>query len=562
MTKLNEMNIFLEGIGHALADNMLSVPIYQRSYAWEDRHVKDLYQDIANAINEGEKEYFLGSIVITENTSDRPEVVDGQQRLATTTILIAAIRDWFYENEDTDRVEDIEREFLITRDLRTQEKVSKLRLNEIDQDFFSKTILSKPDSPERSVASSKESHKKITKASEIAADHLRNIVELSNKPADRLIDWIDYLKTGVRVIWVKVPDDANAFTIFETLNDRGLDLAISDLLKNYLFHLSGDRISEAQQRWVSMFAALEAVDSEEIVVDYIRHPWSSKYGSTRQRDLYDGIKKRITSKQSAIDFANELAENAKLYAAILNPDHEIWSSYGSTSRSHIVTINLLRMVQIRPLLLAILAEYDREEVKKTLSVMVSWAVRFLIYGGLGGGTLEKYYSDGAKDISSGSVKTAQDLLTAMTPVVPTDGQFESAFTTATVSKNYLARYYLRALEKESCSEPDPELVPNPNEEIVNLEHVLPEHPSEKWAHIDDEIVKIYYKRIGNLALTKMRINSDVGNDGFHEKRSFYANSDFQLTSSIADFDNWGPEEIEKRQKELAKLAVRAWPSKI
>ena len=271
MTKLNEMNIFLEGIGHALADNMLSVPIYQRSYAWEDRHVKDLYQDIANAINEGEKEYFLGSIVITENTSDRPEVVDGQQRLATTTILIAAIRDWFYENEDTDRVEDIEREFLITRDLRTQEKVSKLRLNEIDQDFFSKTILSKPDSPERSVASSKESHKKITKASEIAADHLRNIVELSNKPADRLIDWIDYLKTGVRVIWVKVPDDANAFTIFETLNDRGLDLAISDLLKNYLFHLSGDRISEAQQRWVSMFAALEAVDSEEIVVDYIRH---------------------------------------------------------------------------------------------------------------------------------------------------------------------------------------------------------------------------------------------------------------------------------------------------
>jgi uncharacterized protein with ParB-like and HNH nuclease domain len=150
MPSLNEMRIELEGIGHALSDNMLAVPFFQRTYAWEERHVLDLFQDVATAMDEQE-DYFVGSIVISQQSSDRPEVVDGQQRLATTSILVAAIRDWFYEDGDADRAEDIEREFLVSRDLRTQERVARLRLNENDYNFFLKRILSKPDSDERSI---------------------------------------------------------------------------------------------------------------------------------------------------------------------------------------------------------------------------------------------------------------------------------------------------------------------------------------------------------------------------------------------------------------------------
>ena len=96
MTSLEEMRISLEGIGHTLSDNLLAVPMYQRSYAWEDQHVNDLFQDVGSAVSNSESEYFLGSIVVTRDAGDRPEVVDGQQRLATTTILLAGIRDWFF----------------------------------------------------------------------------------------------------------------------------------------------------------------------------------------------------------------------------------------------------------------------------------------------------------------------------------------------------------------------------------------------------------------------------------------------------------------------------------
>ena len=100
MSGLDQIDIKLEGIGHVVSDNSLSVPRYQRSYAWEERQVGELFQDIATAIGEKEKEYFLGSIVVMNEPPNRPEVVDGQQRLATTSILLCAIRDYFYKNGD------------------------------------------------------------------------------------------------------------------------------------------------------------------------------------------------------------------------------------------------------------------------------------------------------------------------------------------------------------------------------------------------------------------------------------------------------------------------------
>src|SRR5690606_19350318 len=122
------------------------------------------------------------------------------------------------------------------------------------------------------------------------------------------------------------------------------------------------------------------VGGEDLVVTYIRHLWSSKYGATRERELYESIKKRVTTKKQAIDFVEELASNARLYAAILNPAHEIWAKYGATARQHVETLNLLRMIQIRPLLLAVLDRFEVPEARKSLRAFVSWSVRFLITG--------------------------------------------------------------------------------------------------------------------------------------------------------------------------------------
>jgi uncharacterized protein with ParB-like and HNH nuclease domain len=125
MSRTSEMHSTLRGIGHALADSTLVVPKDQRHYAWTKKHVKDLCQDVAAAIDKNETEYFLGSIVVIGDPSDKLEVVDGQQRLATLTILFATLRDYFSGQHDP-RADDVEHNYLLTRDILTQELVPRL----------------------------------------------------------------------------------------------------------------------------------------------------------------------------------------------------------------------------------------------------------------------------------------------------------------------------------------------------------------------------------------------------------------------------------------------------
>lgn len=427
-----------------------------------------------------------------------------------------------------------------------------------------KRIISKPGDAARAVKPTKESHQRIDSAAKLAAKHVEEVVQpyATKDRADRLLDWVEFLNTKARVIWVTVPDHANAYVIFETLNDRGLALSISDLLKNYLFGRSDDRIAEVQQRWFSMAGALEPVGGEEVVVTYIRHLWSSINGPTRERDLYGSIRDQIKSKQKAIDFANELAESANRYAALLNPQHPLWAAFGGSTARHVDTLRLLRMEQLRPLMLAAMQHLPPEEVRKVLHILVCWSVRFLVVGGLGGGTMERHYALRGQEIRQGAIPSTKALVAAMVNVVPGDAQFEPAFATARVSQSHLARYYLRALELTARGEAEPELVPNPDQDVVNLEHVLPQSPGEAWKHIDADTANAYYRRIGNLVLMRVGANAAVGNEAFETKKPQYAASEFRLTAEVATCPSWGPPDIEKRQAALAQMAVKTWPFKV
>jgi uncharacterized protein with ParB-like and HNH nuclease domain len=105
----------VDGVGHLLTDKKsLGVPTNQRSYAWEKDQITDFWQDIVGAKQE-KPEYFIGSIVLSESEGRSPEIVDGQQRLATTTMILAAIRDYYAqhrnEGDASKRVTKIEEDF-------------------------------------------------------------------------------------------------------------------------------------------------------------------------------------------------------------------------------------------------------------------------------------------------------------------------------------------------------------------------------------------------------------------------------------------------------------------
>jgi uncharacterized protein with ParB-like and HNH nuclease domain len=554
---LERLDITLDGIGHALLDRNLVVPVYQRSYAWEEKQVRELLQDVFTSIKNAEKEYFIGSIVISSNDNVN-EVVDGQQRLATVSIIIAAIRDYFATNDDRERASDIQGKYLALRNIRTQEITPKLRLNGSDHDFYYNTIISFPNTKE---TSNKESHRRLANAYQIAKKFVRDYASTLNNASDGLMDILDFLEKQLRVIIVQVPSHANAFNIFETLNDRGLELAISDLLKNYLFGKSGDRLNEIQVHWTEMFSILENADNASLVVTFIRHYWSSIYGLTRERVLYDEIKKRITSKQRAVDLSKNLASNARVYNALLDPSHSFWQDFSMETRNNVSYLNLFGMVQVRPLLLAILGKFKKSDTEKAIKFLVASSVRFLIHGGLGGGALETAYSERAKDINDGNITTTKLLVDKMKSVIPSDAEFEDSFKVASVSKQSLARHYLIILEQFSNGATKPELIPNTDTTAVNLEHILPKAPDRKAWNFEPEKVWALHNRLGNLTLLSTKINSEVGNSSFDVKKKVYEKSEFNLTKNLKRFKSWGEKEINQRQEEMAKLAIKAWSLK-
>lgn len=374
---------------------------------------------------------------------------------------------------------------------------------------------------------------------------------------EALHEWLDYLESNLKVILVIAPDDSNAFVIFETLNDRGLELAISDLLKNYLFHRSGDKLEETKNRWLTMVATLESASDDPLVVTYLRHFVMSKYGLVREKELFGIIKRKVTSKKLALQFSTELSNTAKTYAGLINTDHDLWLGYDVATRDAVYALNLLGMVQVRPLLLAILDKFEPRKVSSALKRLVSVAVRFQIVGGAGGGTLERIYSDAARGVTEGKLNSIDDILKGFS-TLPTDSAFIAAFSVASISKQALARYYLRMLET-GVPGASTELVPNTDAGRVNLEHILPITPSEKWLeswNADD--VKAYQRRLGNMAIMASKMNSAIGNGDFAAKKAEFIKSDFYFTKMSSQFDTWSQAEIESRQAAMAETAAKVW----
>jgi len=554
MPKMPKIDFEHDGIGHFLSDNFLKVPLYQRSFAWEKENVKELFNDITNSYP---NEYFIGTIVVTDK-EDYLEIVDGQQRIATISLFFIAVRDFLKEIGEVEKANAIEGEFILKQSYRDEEKKQRLILNDVDNEFYLKALVRS-----KSVDTLRASHDRLKNAYNFLKDYIES--KYKSEGLDGLLNLVDFVKDKLLVIIVTVSDDVNAFTVFETLNDRGLILSQTDLIKNYLFNKAGNRIGEAKDKWTRFTGAIESGISEEEILNYIRYYWSSKHGLTREKELYKKIKEKIKNKNQAITFLSNLERNSETYLAILNPHHPFWNNFPHECSEYIAELLELRLTQNRPLLIALLEIWkdDPEEVKKSLKLIVSWSVRNLITGTIGSGTLEKEFSKQAKLINDGEINNAKELLSSIENLIPTDEQFQKAFEMASISKAYIARYYLRKLEQAYRT--TLELKPIENPEKVNLEHILPENPTDlqkDWSSFDENLYKTYYRRIGNLTLWNKRMNSDIGNGPFEGKKEVYRESELIITKKIAEYNDWTPSEIEERQKELAKKAVEIWDLKI
>jgi hypothetical protein len=580
MTTASAFNFQPTGIGAMLRQGRLVVPPNQRSYAWRERHVDVLLKDLWSAIgNPTSGDYFLGTIVLVQSRGNFLSIVDGQQRLATVSIILARIRDYFSAMKRSGSAQAVQEAFLGHVDPRSEQIAPRIHLNDDDNEFFWTVILpphpvDKPLDYGKTIL--RPSHRRLSIASEKARTYIADFL----KPLpieDRintLIRWFDFLDVSAHVLAVTVQDEVSAFRLFETLNDRGLRASQTDILKNFFFSKAGEvRIGEAKNMWTRMTSVIEIPvddrddddpDNEDTpsrgnpLLTYVRHSWITTHGHTKVKDLAAEIREEVTNDTRTMKYLSEWSSAADDYMALSSSKHPKWATYETSTKQNIEIISEhLRVTQIKPLLFAVARKFSPIEADKAFKLFVSWSVRFLIVGGRGG-LLDTQYAQRAFDVGTGVITKASELRDSMKNVVPVDKEFEQAFTNARVSKSYLARYYLRALEKTQKDLPHPEYVANEDIRDVTLEHVMPFEATANW-RVDPDVGQSAQKYIGNMVLLREPVNRDLGNKSWADKKAIFAQSGYFLTKMMCEYgDDWELDEIRDRQAKLAKIALKTW----
>jgi hypothetical protein len=569
MAKEYDIDLKPAGIAEVLKQHPLRVPPNQRSYAWRDEHINQLFDDLADAFSKkGKHPYFLGAIVLNRTAdADTLEVSDGQQRLATTAALIAAIRDVLETGNKTEKLtaDKYTRTFLIEFQELEGDWIPRLQLNTQDNFYFKDTILVPPSmrEVEKKVGERRTSNERLANAYELACDRVERIQKsVSKENKTRILyDWIQFLSKNVIVFVIIVPEDVDAFTMFETLNDRGLRASQVDNIKNRLFKDAGAREKEIEDAWLSMIAQVESFGDDKTVLDYLRHYWISENGPTVERELAKSFKAEIVGQAAVASFVHRIDERTADYEALFFAplEHKRLSGFSVNARWYIAaTTRVLGIEQIRPLMMAVLKQFSTAEAEKAFRLMLSWSIRFLIVGTGGGGYLDRNYGQASSKISKGAITNAKELREEIT--VPPDAQFEAAFAGHTISNTDIGKYVCRSLEGAKRAEKNPQIAFFDNPASSNLEHIIPQRPSAEWK-LSKDIMRAYYKRVGNLTILDPKVNVDIGNPPFEEKKKEYAKSPFLITKELAKNVAWTTDEIESRQRELAKLVPLIWPLK-
>ncbi len=309
------------GIGEVIKRHRLIVPMNQREYSWDVKQVKDLFADFRNAIEANEPAYFLGTIALTGPDRNAPQVTDGQQRLSTTSILLSAIRDYFHKKGHESKATWIETDWLMVYDPDEDRKLSRMTLNVDDRAYFSDHIATRPGDPKRQGKPKGHSNELLQQAMKLAQEHVNELVNgYSDSDAEKkLVRWVKWITDYALVIVLYLPDDLNAFQMFETLNDRGLKTSQVDIIKNFLFRKAGDRMSQVQPVWSKAMGLLDSLESDDITLQFLRHFVMQKHGPTREKELFQKVEKMITGSQAAIEFVDDIVANASDYVAILTP---------------------------------------------------------------------------------------------------------------------------------------------------------------------------------------------------------------------------------------------------
>ncbi len=545
------------------AGDIYVVPPYQRNYAWEEDQYGVFWFDISKTFSVKSPEYFLGSIVINNAQAPHLFVIDGQQRLITTAVLISALRNHLKAEGEAELVSLIEGNFLLQAEEERQRATPCLVLNKSDKAFYDTYIFhARPATEIYRLADDdtlSPSNRLLAECFRFMHRRLAELRSGSWELADLTRAIIDALNIRVFVIRIDVKDDYDAFLLFETLNDRGLELSEADLLKNRLFAVSNECLHDVQANWDLMEHNL----GSERLIKFVRHHWYSTRGQVGERGLYSDIRQSIATPEGAADYTLALCEASDFYAALANANHHIWSTFPNEQqpaiRELIDTIEILRPEQLFIVLLAAL-EVDRRNFLDLARMLVTFTFRYNTICSLSPSNILQPFIAAAHHIrKTGRADTGELFRGYLATLYPDDSQFHSAFARKVIRVNSQARYILAKINDFLIGNPSLRTQVDPF--ATDLEHILPKRPNRVWETGRREFpggADKYVYRLGNMTLIAARLNRDLGNADFATKKRVYAQDRLEITRKVLEAEKWTHEEIKNRQNWLASLACKIW----
>lgn len=543
------------------------VPPFQRDYSWSEDEWDDLWQDIVALFEEGgEASHYMGYLVLQSSDSKRFDIIDGQQRMTTISVMVlsalAHLQDLVDARLDADdnakRKDQLRNSYIGYVDPVTLVPRSKLELNRHNNRFYQTYLVPLEKLPQRGLNASEH---QLRKAFNWFKDRIRARTGTTATSGRDVAAFLDELVDKLFFTVITVTDELNAFKVFETLNARGVRLSATDLLKNYLFSVIStpdtheSELKALEERWERIVGLM----GSESLPEFLRVFWNSRNKLVRKSDLFKTIRKRITTREAAFDLLRNLDQSASIYAALRDPQDPSWSIEERKSLEQLLMFNVRQPLAM---LLACYVKFfdsNRAAFTRVLKAVTVVSFRYNVICNLQTHDQERLYNEIAWKVSAGTLATVSEVINALRDVYPEDEPFKAAFADkelrTTNSRNKkVVRYILFVIEHQRSGQDfDFESA------SYNLEHILPEHPDESWSYIEEPKQDRLIYRIGNMTPLETKRNRELGNGDYASKRAVYEKSDFQITRAIAEhYEEWDEQKIEARQKHLAKLAASLW----
>lgn len=546
----------------SVEEQQFRIPPYQRPYSWTFEQVDDLWGDLLDNAPSG---HFLGSIVLSTEDLDRPLVIDGQQRLTTLMLLLAALRDECDLRQMTKDVHRIEKR-LTADDLAEGDAYFKFKTGSANWPVFRDFVLRGPHDPQRKLLDDETSLQKDVRSRNRPllanlrrlrghiAGHLHGMLE-AEQPA-WLRSFEKNLMEKVDLVVIEVRDLADAFLLFETLNDRGLQLSAADLLKSHVLgqiakSSSDEDVEEASADWDKM---LESLGSQVDVSRFLRHYLLATVPSVRKEEVF-GHFKSLVGIRGAAWVLDDLSISAAYYGEFETPSKVSYEP----ARKVLTDLQTLRARSCYIALLPArryLSEADFLDFARLAEVVT---FRYSSVVGLGTNDIERRYRDAAQilvESQGGKLEEARSILVGG---MPDTEQFLAAFQTLKMGRQYLLRYTMQRIEESLSYTKEQQLKDSSS---VHIEHIMPQTLSAGWRHDlgdDEDLHADYLNRWGNLTLLFSGLNIPASNKSFADKKAHYAESQVALTTALIDVPQWGVAEIEERQRWLGQIADEVWP---